>query len=125
MPKRREYAMMEVSSQPLMSFREGLPDLTGPGVAEYGQTRREKKAMGIVISEDILYATHMTEAEFLQEIAVSLYQKGKLSLGKASQLAGMGRIQFQMLLASRQIPINYGIEDFEADLNTLRRLGQL
>lgn len=81
--------------------------------------------MGIVISEDILYATHMTEAEFLQEIAVSLYQKGKLSLGKASQLAGMGRIQFQMLLASRQIPINYGIEDFEADLNTLRRLGQL
>lgn len=81
--------------------------------------------MSIVISEDILHATHMTEAEFLQEVALSLYQKGKLSLGKASQLAGMGRIQFQMLLASRQIPLNYGVEDFEADLNTLRRLGQL
>ena len=81
--------------------------------------------MSIVISEDILYATHMTEAELLQEVAILLYEKGKLSLGKASQLARMGRIQFQLLLASRQIPINYGVEDFEADLNTLRNLGQL
>lgn len=81
--------------------------------------------MSIVISEDILYATRMTEAEFLQEVAISLYEKGKLSLGKASKLAQMGRIQFQLLLASRQIPINYGIEDFEADLKTLHDLGQL
>lgn len=81
--------------------------------------------MSIVISEDILHATHMTEAEFLQEVAVVLYEKGKLSLGKASKLARMGRIQFQLLLASRQIPINYGIEDFDADMNTLQNLGQL
>lgn len=81
--------------------------------------------MSIVISDDILYATHMTETEFLQEIAILLYEKGKLSLGKASKLARMGRIQFQLLLASRQIPINYDIEDFEADLKTLHQLGQL
>jgi hypothetical protein len=37
--------------------------------------------------------------------------KGKLSLGKAGKLARIGRIQFQLLLASHQIPINYGIED--------------
>jgi predicted HTH domain antitoxin len=37
------------------------------------------------------------------------------------KLARMGRIQFQLLLASRQIPINYGIEDFETDLKTLRQ----
>jgi len=81
--------------------------------------------MSIVISDDILYATHMSETEFLQEIAILLYEKGKLSLGKASKLARMGRIQFQLLLASRQIPINYDIEDFEADLKTLRQMGQL
>lgn len=81
--------------------------------------------MSIVISEDILYATHMTETEFLQEVAVLLYEKGKLSLGKASKLARMSRIQFQLLLASRQIPINYGVDDFEADLKTLHNLGQL
>ncbi len=81
--------------------------------------------MSIVISDDILYATHMTETEFLQEIAILLYEKGKLSLGKASKLARIGRIQFQLLLASRQIPINYDIEDFEADLKTLRQMGHL
>ena len=81
--------------------------------------------MSIVITDDILYATHMTEPELLQEIAVLLYEKGKLSIGKASKLAQMGRIQFQLLLASRQIPINYGIEDFETDLKTLRQMGQL
>lgn len=78
--------------------------------------------MSVVISSDILYASHMTETEFLQEVAVLLYEKGKLSLGKASKLARMGRIQFQLLLASRQIPINYDIADFEADLNTLGRI---
>jgi predicted HTH domain antitoxin len=81
--------------------------------------------MSVVISEDILVATHMTEAEFLQEVAVLLYEKGKLSLGKASKLARMQRVKFQLLLASRQIPLNYSVEDFEADLNTLHNLGQL
>jgi predicted HTH domain antitoxin len=81
--------------------------------------------MSIVISAEILHATHMTETEFLQEVALSLYEKGKLSLGKASELAGMGKIQFQLLLASRQIPLNYGVEDLEADIATLQRLGHL
>lgn len=81
--------------------------------------------MSILISDDILAATAMTEAEFLQEIALSLYQKEKLSLGKASKLAQMNRMEFQSLLASRQIPINYGIDDFEADLEVLRSLGKL
>ena len=81
--------------------------------------------MSVVISDEILQATHLTETEFLQEIAVLLYKKQKLSLGKARKLAHMGRVQFQMLLASRQIPINYDVEDFEADLITLRKLGHL
>lgn len=81
--------------------------------------------MSVVISDDVLYATHMTEAEFLREVAVFLYEEGKLSLGKASKLARMGRIQFQLLLASRQIPVNYDVEEFEVDLETLRRIGHL
>lgn len=78
--------------------------------------------MGIVISEEILQATRMTEAEFLQEIAILLYKKGKLSMGKACKLARMERIPFQHLLASRNIPINYDIVEFEHDLAILRNL---
>lgn len=81
--------------------------------------------MSVLISDDILYVTRMTESELLQEIAILLYQKEKLTLGQASNLARMSQLQFQLLLASRQIPIHYDVAEFEADLKTLRDLGRL
>jgi len=81
--------------------------------------------MSIVIPDDILEATRMSEAELLQELAVVLFQREKLSLAQASRLAGMNRLQFQHLLASRQIPIHYDVAELESDLKTLRELGRL
>ncbi|HET7089066.1 MAG TPA: UPF0175 family protein [Anaerolineae bacterium] len=81
--------------------------------------------MSVVIPDEILQATHMTAGEFMQEVAVLLFQKEKLTLGQASQLAGMSQLQFQFLLASRRIPIHYDIAEFEADLKTLRESGRL
>ena len=81
--------------------------------------------MSIVIPDEILHTIHMTAGELMQEIAVLLYLKEKLTLGQASRLAGMSQFQFQFLLASRQIPIHYGIADFDADLKTLREMGRL
>jgi predicted HTH domain antitoxin len=81
--------------------------------------------MSVVIPDEILRATGMSEAELLQEVAVLLFQKEKLTLGQASQLAGMSQLQFQHLLASRQIPIHYDVAEFEDDLRMLRDLGRL
>ncbi|HKZ82885.1 MAG TPA: UPF0175 family protein [Anaerolineae bacterium] len=81
--------------------------------------------MSVVIPDEILHATHMSADELLQELAVLLYQKEKLTLGQASQLAGLSRLRFQFLLASRQIPIHYDVVEFEADLKTLREMGRL
>jgi predicted HTH domain antitoxin len=81
--------------------------------------------MGVLISDDILLATHMDEVEFLKEIAVLLYEKDRLTLGQASQLARMGQLQFQHVLASRGIPVHYDVADFEQDLTTLKDLGRL
>jgi len=78
--------------------------------------------MSIVISDEILQQAHITEDELRQEIAILLFQKEKLSLAQASKLARMNRIQFQHLLASRQIPIHYDVEDFDRDLETLRNV---
>jgi len=78
--------------------------------------------MSVVISDEVLYSTHMTASELMQEIALLLFQREKLTLGQASQLAGMGQLQFQFLLAGRGIPIHYGIAEFEADLETLREI---
>lgn len=81
--------------------------------------------MSVVISDEILHAARMSEAELKQEIAVMLFQKEKLTLGQASRLAGMNQLQFQHLLASRQIPVHYNVEDFEADIKRLREMGRL
>jgi predicted HTH domain antitoxin len=81
--------------------------------------------MSIVIPNELLTATRMTEAEMKQEIAIMLFQKEKLTLGQASQFAAMNRIAFQHLLASRQIPVHYDVEDFEEDIKNLRERGRL
>lgn len=76
----------------------------------------------MTIPDEILQAAHMSEAEMLQEIAVLLYTREKVTLALASRLAGMDRLRFQHLLASRGIPVNFGVSDFEQDLETLRSL---
>ena len=72
-----------------------------------------------------MHPIHMTAPELIQEIALLLYQKEKLTLGQASHLIGMSQLQFQFLLASRQIPVHYDVADFKADLKTLREMGRL
>ena len=79
----------------------------------------------MTIPDEILQAAHMSEAEMLQEIAVLLYTREKVTLALASRLAGMDRLRFQHLLASRGLPVNFGVSDFEQDLDTLRSLGRL
>lgn len=81
--------------------------------------------MSVVVPDDILIATRMSETEMRQEIAVMLFQREKLTQAQASQFAGMHRVAFQHLLASRHIPVHYGVEDFEQDLQNLREMGRL
>lgn len=81
--------------------------------------------MSIVISDDLLAASQMSEAELTLEIAVMLYQKGKISGGQARRFAGLNVLEFQQALAQRQVDVNYDVEDFQTDLKTLRSLGRL
>ena len=81
--------------------------------------------VAIEIPREILHVTRMTPEELRRELAVSLFQQGKLSFGKARELAGMTVWAFQQLLGSREIPVHYGVEDYEEDLTTLRELGRL
>lgn len=82
----------------------------------------DRRFMSLVIDNEILQTARMTEKELLQEIAVMLFEKEKLSLGQASKLAEMNLMQFQHLLASRSIAVHYGVEDFEQDIKTLEGL---
>ena len=59
------------------------------------------------------------------ELAVYLFQQGKLSFGKAREVAEMTAWAFQQLLGARGIPIHYDVEDYEQDLMTLKDLERL
>lgn len=81
--------------------------------------------MNLLIPDSVLRSANMSPGELSVEIAAMLYEKEKLTLAQASRLAGMNRLQFQHLLASRDISVHYDVEDFEEDMETLKRLGRL
>lgn len=75
--------------------------------------------MSVIISDEFMQTAKITPQEIKQEIAVFLFQKAKLTLAQAASFAEINRIQFQHLLASRDIAIHYDQNDFEKDLKTL------
>jgi predicted HTH domain antitoxin len=81
--------------------------------------------MNLVIPDDILTASEMSEAELKLEIAIVLYKREKISAGKACEWLGMNLIEFRRELGKQGLMINYDIEDFQADVETLRSLGRL
>ncbi|MBC7969449.1 MAG: UPF0175 family protein [Verrucomicrobia bacterium] len=79
--------------------------------------------MSILISDEILQAAHITEAELRQEIAVMLFQQERFTLGQASRFAEMSQLQFQRLLGSRQIALHYDLAELQEDVKSLQEYG--
>ena len=75
--------------------------------------------MALLIKDNELELVHMSGEELRIEIAIMLYEQGRLSTGKASQFAGMNKILFLKKLADRAIPVTYDEEEFTRDLDTL------
>lgn len=76
--------------------------------------------MSLVISDDLVKASGFSENELFLEIVLMLFRKDKISLGKASELVGLHRMQFQKLLTDRGICVHYDVAEFQDDLNTLQ-----
>jgi len=81
--------------------------------------------MSLVIPNDILQATKMTEDELKLEIAIMLYKQEKISSGKVRAWTGLTVIEFQHELGKRGLFINYDVEDFQSDIQTLQSMGLL
>jgi len=77
--------------------------------------------MPVTIPDEVLAAAHISEPELKLELALTLFQQERLTLAQAARLAGMSQLAFQAILADRQIPIHYGVEEFREDLRTLRQ----
>jgi predicted HTH domain antitoxin len=71
----------------------------------------------IDIPEKVLLAEKMDEKAFARELsvlaAVKLYELGRLSSGRAAELAGMTRVEFLLILG------RYQVFPLQAELNDL------
>ena len=74
-------------------------------------------ATTVEIPEDILESARMTRGELKTEIAVLLYSQGRLSFGKARELAQMSHWEFRQLLGSRHLSPHYGEEELDRDMS--------
>lgn len=61
-------------------------------------------------------------AEVKRRLAVTLYADGSLTLSSAASLAGMSYYEFLQYLGKYGLSINYTLEEFKKDLETLNRL---
>ena len=78
----------------------------------------------INLPRNILFSMRVKEPnieEFIRKnLAVELYREGVLSLGKAAELAGVKtRWEMMTILASKEVPINYTIDEVKKDLKVL------
>jgi len=57
------------------------------------------------------------ERELRKELALALYARGALSIGKSAEVAGLSRREFEAMLAQRRIERPYSSEELERDLD--------
>lgn len=81
--------------------------------------------ISIELPREVIHATRMTPKELKRELAISLFQQGKLSFGKAQEMTDMNVWEFQQFLGIRGISVHYDVEDYSEDLATLKELGRI
>ena len=84
-----------------------------------------QRIISIDLPSDILLTLNEDEIELKKDIKISyairLFQLGKLTIGKASQIAGLSRFEFEKTLSENRISIsNLNISDIENDSKKLK-----
>lgn len=83
------------------------------------------QTISVDFPNDILLALNESENDLKKRIkvtlAIQLYKLNKLTIGKASQLSGLSRLEFEKVLSKNKISIsNLTEEDVINDLNKLK-----
>ena len=75
----------------------------------------------MIISDSILHQANMSEPEFKLELALFLYSRSVLTLGKASEFAGITQYEFQQALNAAGVSLSYDEEEFRKDYARIKR----
>jgi len=79
--------------------------------------------MTITIPGEKLADVSLSEQDALVDVAIGLYKREQVSIGRAAEIAGLPTPQFLDELGRRRIPVNYEVEDLRQDLDALKNLG--
>lgn len=79
--------------------------------------------LNLDIPDSVQYSLKLPEKTLRQDLlkllAVKLYEKGALGLGKASELCGASRTEFLHVLREEHVDLNYDDDELDRDLATL------
>ena len=83
------------------------------------------KTLKIPYPEDLPEALGKSPKEFERElrflVAAKLYETGRISSGRAAELAGVDRVEFLNMLGRYRIPVpNYSLEELESEIQEAR-----
>lgn len=82
--------------------------------------------LSLSIPDSILHSLRLPEktvqTDLLKLLAVKLYEKGALGLGKASELCARSRTEFMQILKEEGVCLNYDLAELERDLDTMESL---
>ena len=77
----------------------------------------EKERVGITIAVRKILEKGLQEIKL--EHSLELYKKGRITLGRAAELAGISLWEILEIARERRIPMHYTIEDAEKDIKSV------
>ena len=79
-------------------------------------------AMIVTIPDAAVQGILLSSDEARIELAAALYAAGRASMGRAKEIAGVTHLDMQRELHKRRIPLNYSLQDWQDDWQTVQEL---
>ncbi len=77
----------------------------------------------LVLDDELIKGMNMSEQEIKLEFAIWLYERDKISLRKAANLASLHWLDFSKILVQRNIPtVKMNNEEFETEVSIVNDL---
>lgn len=80
--------------------------------------------MTIEIPDSLLENSSIDGRIFRTDLAIFLFEKEIFTLSQAAEFASMYQFEMQKLLAIRNIPMHYNVDEFLEDVQTLESLSE-
>ena len=75
--------------------------------------------MSLVISDQDIKRSGLSEPQFKLELAIHLYAINVFTLGQASLFCDISQAEMMEQLGSRKIPVHYTVEDLDYDYKNI------